>query len=473
MHVGMTDTNRFYHDRDLVTPGDDSDVVNGIDRTMLFFYAGHGSPTSWDTLGNHATQSNMELADWDFFDQENSGRLRYYWQCSCEVFAHGPRNCSGSTHAYACPSDFDGSADSFNMRNIYERWGPALSKNLRMACGSSTSAYCHESQMNRIWNNYNNLGMDVADSFIDGLQGTSWVVPLCITQGGWNVAATPLYDTAFTNKANNAGTSVYHIQYLSEFASNPELIPLPHIPELLPIFELLPRPIPKRFQKLILKAPGPILRSETVTQDGRPLVRIDTRSGAIYLSGDRQLPTDAEPLMEKVYVEKAISFLKEQGLYKEENVGSRGSRFMVESRPAEKPDAEVTRRQKNVKVTLQRRVKVGDHRVDVLGEGGRLLIQMNNDGSVINASIIWRDIKAEKAMTPVKRKEEALKEALDKMDNPDAYELHDWRWGYKAQAGNVEQEEMRIVFQFEFMPTNLEELRRYPPQMIEIDGHKK
>lgn len=473
IHFGMMDTSRFYHDSDLVTPGDDSDVVNGIDRTMLFFYAGHGSPTSWDTLGDHATQSSMKLAEWDLFDQENSGRLRYYWQCSCQVFAHGPRDCTDATHAYACPDDFDGSADTVDMRNIYERWGPALGKRLRMACGASTSAYCHESQMNRIWNNYNNLGMDVADAFIDGLHGGSWVVPLCITQGGWDVTATPLYDAVFTNSANDAGTSVYHIQYLSEFASNPELIPMPLVPELLPILELRPRPIPERYRKLVLKTPGPVLRSEAVTKDGRPLVRIDTRSGAIYLSGDRQRPADAEPMNEEKYFEKAIGFMKEKGLYEEENAEIRGNRFMVDSRPAEKPDSQVIRHQKNARVTLQRMIKVGDYKVNVLGEGGRLLIQMNNDGSIINASIVWREIKAHKAMTPIKRKEEALREAMDKMENPDAYKLNNWRWGYKAQAGNVEQAEMRITFRFEFMPKNPEELRQYPPQMIEIDGHKR
>jgi len=102
MHVGLTNTNQFYYDSDLITTGDDSDPTNGIDQAMLFFYAGHGNPTIWNTLGNNATQANMSLGDC---------LLRYYWECSCEVFAHGPMNCTGSTHVYTCPGNFDGSAD--------------------------------------------------------------------------------------------------------------------------------------------------------------------------------------------------------------------------------------------------------------------------------------------------------------------------------------------------------------------------
>ncbi|MCK4785153.1 MAG: hypothetical protein KAV87_15495, partial [Desulfobacteraceae bacterium] len=217
IHVGLTNTNHFYYDSDLITPGDDADTTNGIDQAMLFFYAGHGNPVIWNTLGNNATQSNVYLGDCP-----GSGKLRYYSQCSCKVFAHGPRICTGSSHEYACPGDFDGSADSSSMRNVYERWGPALSENLRMACGASTAAYCHETQMNRIWDNYNNNGFDVADSFIDGLRGSGWVVPLCITLGNSDVIQTPLYDATFTNQANNSGNTYYHIQYLENFESTPK-----------------------------------------------------------------------------------------------------------------------------------------------------------------------------------------------------------------------------------------------------------
>ena len=156
IHVGLTDTNHFYYDQDLITSGDDTDSTNGIDKAMLFFYAGHGHPEFWNTLGNDATQPYLRLGD---CQNDNKGVLRYYWQCSCEVFAHGPRTCAGAGFDYACPGSFDGSPDSIAMRNVYERWGGALSPKLRMACGASTPAYCHESEANRIWNGYNNDGL--------------------------------------------------------------------------------------------------------------------------------------------------------------------------------------------------------------------------------------------------------------------------------------------------------------------------
>ena len=52
---------------------------------------------------------NMRLGD-------DSASLRYYWQCSCRVFAHGPSSCAGSTEAYSCPDLFTGGTDSSTMR---------------------------------------------------------------------------------------------------------------------------------------------------------------------------------------------------------------------------------------------------------------------------------------------------------------------------------------------------------------------
>jgi len=64
IHIGLTNTNHFYYDGDLITSGDDTDTTSGIDTAMLFFYAGHGfPPSSWDTLGNKADVSNVSIGD--------------------------------------------------------------------------------------------------------------------------------------------------------------------------------------------------------------------------------------------------------------------------------------------------------------------------------------------------------------------------------------------------------------------------
>lgn len=91
------------------------------------------------------------------------------------------------------------------MRNVFDRWGPAIGSDLRMACGVSTLAYCHEGNVNSIWNKFNNEGRSVAESFILGLDSSS-VKPLCITRGGANINNTPLYDMTFTSRRNSSGT---------------------------------------------------------------------------------------------------------------------------------------------------------------------------------------------------------------------------------------------------------------------------
>jgi hypothetical protein len=453
MHVDMVNTNHFYYDEDCTVPGDDKDAADGIDQAMLFFYAGHGNPTLWNTLGNNATQSNLCLGDCP-----GSGLLRYYWQCSCQVFAHGPRNCAGSTHAYACPGDFDGSPDSPDMRNVYERWGPALDPDLRMACGASTSAFCHESQMNRIWDNYNNLGSDVADSFIVGLRGSSWVVPLCITIGGDDPGSTPLHDATFTNQPNTSGTSHYHIQYLSHFASTPRESPLiPPIPELLPILEVGALPLPRMLRDVEFEAKEEMMLSSDEVGDRGPRVQVSRSSGAVYIRGERKLGLGDSGLGEDEYIERALRFIDEQGWAERDFAEPVGVRLMIEMMPVDGEEGKQQEFQKNVIVTLKRQIEVDGLLVNVVGEGG-------------NASKVWREVASARQQVRVKTYEEAYEEALRQIENPQAYEIDDWTWGYKEAAGSVEQTEMRIVFQFWFVPADPETLLEYPPRMIEIPG---
>lgn len=444
MNVGLTNTNLFYYDSDLITTGDDTDSTSGIDTAMLFFHAGHGFPPPvWDTLGNQATQSNLQLGDCP-----GGGRLRYYWQCSCTVFAHGPRCCPGDTcHStspcpwlttddwwYQCPGDFDGSADSTNMRNVYERWGPVVSGNLRMACGSSTCAYCHESQMNRIWDNYLNKGYDVADSWIDGLHGTSVVVPLCITRGGFSVVTSPLYDSTFTNQPNTSGTTHYHIQYLEHFDSTPRWILTEiEIPRLLPIY-------------IIEHIPPTYIQEKSLND----IERI--------------------PLEEKEYLQFAWNFIREQGWSEEYVAEPIGTRMMIESTEVEGKQDKKEQVQKNVIIKFKRQIDVDGVLVNVLGGGGVMEIQLNNDGSVLNASKVWREITDVKMMARVKTYEAAYKEAQADLENPEAYELNRWTWGYKEESGNVKQTELRIVFQFWFAPVDAKAMEDHPPQMVEIPG---
>jgi len=471
MHVGLSNTNHYYYDPDLTTPGDDSDPTNGIDMAMLFFYAGHGNPTTWNCLGNNGHQTNVQLGD---CPPENGGLLRYYWQCSCAVFAHGPKVCPGSTHDYTCPGSFDGSPDSNNMRNVFERWGPAIDPDLRMACGASTSAYCHESQTNRIWYNYNILHYDVADAFINGLKGTSWVVPLCITCGGADVTATPLYDATFTNLANQSGRTHYHIQYLSSFASTPRTSSISmEIPEALPVFDMGLMSKPRSLQNKKLEVSGDMMVSEELAGDRGSKVTVYNQSGAVYIMGERTKETSSSAaLSEEIYLDKAKSFIKTEGWSEREMAAPIGNKIMIESMPIKGENQEIQKTQKDVIVSFARQIQTENGSIPVLGEGGKITIQMNNDGSIYNASKVWRSIKqgTTQSMVQVKNYEEAYKEALEQLENSNQYRLDNWTWGYKELAGNIKQDKMGIVFIFEFMPISEEDSFDYPPQMIEIAG---
>ena len=144
-----------------------------------------------------------------------------------------------------------------------------------------------------------------------------------------------------------------------------------------------------------------------------------------------------------------------------------GSRFVIASVPVKKP-AEQEHAQKNVVVTFKRFVDVEGMLVPILGEGGVIEIQMNNDGSLLNASKIWRELVGYEQWEPVKPFEKALDEARRQIEEPWVYELDNWAWGYVEEAGNVEQEVMRLVLRFWFAPIDPEGVRKHPPVMIEI-----
>lgn len=467
IHTGLTNTADFYYDADLIASGDDTDATNGIDTAMLFFYAGHGNPTIWNTLGNNATQGNVSLGD-----SVDGGLLRYYWQCSCEVFAHGPRNCTPATTEYGCPGDFTGGADSVNQRNVYERWGPALNPDLRMACGASTLAFCHESQANKIWYDYNVLGYDVADSFIDGLSGGD-VVPLCITQGGLFVSQTPLFDTTFTNLPNTAGTDYYHIQYLDNFDTTaPHLILIPLELELMPVFELIPRPLPDPppYRVNFFEEEGWYFSKEEIEGRG-PQVRYNMSSGGVFIRGERISNVEAPILSEEEYIRLARKFIDEMGWGSEEiNPEPLAVHLMISRAPVEDTNGKGEQFQKSVMVSFKRQLDIDGQLVHVLGDGGVIHVQMNNDGTVMNANIVWREVGKVIGEIPVKTFDTAFEEALGQLKDPDAYRLGYWNWGYEELDGTVEQGQMSIIYMFNFEPIDPEMLIDYPPQTIVIPG---
>jgi hypothetical protein len=468
MHVGSTNTNVYYYDEDVIASGKDDDTSKGIDKPMLFFYAGHGQPTRFDTLGNQALLTNMRLGN---CDGANDGTLRYYWQCSCKVFAHGPKNCTGTTYHYACPEDFDGSSDSDTMRNVYERWGPILHPDLRMACGSSTLAYCHETETNKIWDNYNNKGYDVADSFIDGLHRYSWNTPLCITTGGFFLSSTPLFDSTFTNAPNPSG-KYYHIQYLSSFDSTVPPLIVTTIPELIPIYVLEKLPLPDPYRRYKFEEKGDWMSStHKLKERGLSVVKVNRESGAVYAFGERRFDEKAKVLEEKEYLRLAQGIIKEQGWTEREIAEPYAAHMIIGRAPKDKMEADTKTFLKNVVITFRRQVTLESKTVNFIGAGGKISVQLNTDGSLRNAAKVWRKIARTKRTTKAKKYDQAYNEAKGKIKEKRAYKLADWTWGYEEAAGNLKQSELKAFYVFNFVPAMPDGFRDYPPRVIKILAH--
>jgi hypothetical protein len=328
--------------------------------------------------------------------------------------------------------------------------------------------------MNRIWDNYNNKGYDVADSFIFGLHSAtgydSDVVPLCITTGGWFTSSTPLYDLTFTNAANPSG-AYYHIQYLSSFDTTaPPWMVIEEIPRWIERIHLI-KPDPP-IKKCELVRRGELLESSKLVDERGPMVRVNTLSNALYLRKPRQSDEAQDVVLSKEeYADYALSALAEEGLLEEDMVEPLVSRMMIQLVPREGPSKAVEKFQKSVIVTFGRTVDVGGQKIPVLGEGSKMSVQLSNDAQVMNITKVWRKIKPrtsdERAYAKVKPLDMALREAWAELGKADGYVLVDKRFGYKAKAGNVRQYTLGAIYQFVFKSKDGDD-ERCPPRAIEI-----
>lgn len=459
MHVGMTNTSRYYHDRERTATGEDSNATSGIDRAMLFFYAGHGNPTLWHTLGDSASPANMTLAN-----ISGGGMLRYYWQCSCEVFAHGPRTCSGGGMEYSCPQEFSGGADSSDMRNLFKRWGSVLAPDLRMACGMSTSAYCHESTVNKVWDNYTNHAMSVADSFINGF-GDWGVVPLCITTGGADVRATPLYDDTFTNSPNSSGTSHYHIRYSSGSDSAHKPLDMRQIPKRMPRFKLVAADVYPALHHMAQRSSSPL----PAFAGGKVTVRIEQTSGAVQIKALQPRLVSGAAIAEREQLMRAKKLITELGWHDSDLGEPTVTRMMNASMPIQGGSGEITQSQDGVLITYRRQIEVDGKRIDILGEGGVTRVRMANDGAILSASRNWRKVQRNLTVVRIKSFEDARKEALAMTGTAGVYKLDQWKFGLKEQANS---DELQPVFQFAFVPGNAADRMNNPPRLVEVSAEK-
>lgn len=110
--------------------------------------------------------------------------------------------------------------------------------------------------------------------------------------------------------------------------------------------------------------------------------------------------------------------------------------------------------------------------INVLGSGGRIELQLNNDGSVINAMKSWREVQGVLRMERVLQPGEAYTKAQNHTVMPEAYVLDSWSWGYSEWSGRASQSEMKIWYVFNFVP-NVGDgytAQEYPPRRVWIEG---
>jgi len=170
-----------------------------------------------------------------------------------------------------------------------------------------------------------------------------------------------------------------------------------------------------------------------------------------------------------VYLEKARGLLREMEWETPDLGEAVVTRLMTASTPVG-GGGQIQKNQSAVVVTYRRQILVGDSRIPVIGAGGMVKVTLHNDGSVLHASRVWRTVQSTGPNVRLKTFEQARDEALPKVEKPEAYQLDRWNWGYKELAGNIQQEELSIVFEFAFVPKPDQDRVQYPPRLIEVPG---
>jgi hypothetical protein len=221
------------------------------------------------------------------------------------------------------------------------------------------------------------------------------------------------------------------------------------------------------------------LTSKEMTNDKRPKLKINLRKGVITLAGDRaRLNAEAKiQLQTKDYMQLASSFIQEQG-WNETDMGDlrtirAGLQVMPLNNTAKPPQQrkKVLDMQKDITIIANRRLQLDDMSVKMLDTDNRILVQMNNDGSIIRASKQWSGIKHKQGGIPVKSFDTAYNEALQHLANPSLYELVTWDWGYKAISHSNGQDLMVGYYRFNFEPNSQVFACIDSPRTIDIQAH--
>lgn len=451
-------------------PSGDTDPNHGVDMATVFYLKAHGVQLDKDginAIGSETTDPSavggwqMSLGDGD--PGNGVGGMRYFLNEACRDLSHGP---------YTVYTGYGGGADwmrpdLFNLTewqnrldvpntymNVYDKWGPGMTRNIRMVCGYSSLSNPDGDAVEYFWEHYYDPNVTISDAWIHKTDNKG----LCIARGSDRYEDTPLAtDYVFTEQANPVGDGAYfHITFIGygddvgEFEGTGRFpvsyaIRTVEPPTLLPTLKIETgndaEPSPNR----------PVARAVAI-DNGR-----DFHHEKVVVSGTRYSEIERNShLTTDAYIEEARSRLSEEGEDVDNYIFEDISVKMVQTVREENGQLTfVEQFQENAQATFRRTIDIDGNRAKLLGRAGQARVLMNNDGSLIRAdftpfSIQVTDETDAPEGVPVMRYTDAYEEALSTLDNPQDFHLADWTWGYKLTEDGEADHEMTIFYQFEF-----------------------
>jgi hypothetical protein len=221
---------------------------------------------------------------------------------------------------------------------------------------------------------------------------------------------------------------------------------------------------------------GDLLLSKSVTTDGRPRVKVHEREGTVVISGERkpvQADGNSKILSAQEYASAAMGFVEQQE-WSEDDMDEMGAvRAILQVRPdvGEQGVAEIIKTQKDITFYIGRRIPLTTGSAKVFGTDNQIVVQMNNDATIVSASKRWREITGRIENVPVKSLKEAYAEAVKRLNRPGLYDLSTWDWGYKSITDEQGRDLMVVYYSLAFHPIRAIEDCIAEPIVIDIQGH--
>jgi len=447
-----------YYDRSINSNGDDFDADHGIDRSTIFFFVGHGVPgqLNINDLNTRATSSSIRVGNCQGSDCGSI--LRYFFLCSCRVFANGPLLLGGADGSlvedFYCPGvppDPDSTEPVSDVLSLFSKTLDARFTDVRMLCGASTLIRCSDEIVRRIWDNYLFYNLDVSDSFLLALHSRPYYAPICIAPGGLLPQDSAIYDHRYTSHKNAFGSAGNNIEYVEEF-SRSALSKVPLLP-----MQLLT-------DEVRLFAYKAYVNNIVLTEFGSPAENFKAELERSFFC-----PRSNDPVMEafssEFYINSARRFLIDNGWAAIRDLEHYESLRLMVASVGGGVGLPARIYQKGVAMTFRREIDIGGVKFEDLDGSRDIVVYMANDGSVISAGR-----KVGSQSVDITGESISLETALDTAwirlgDSSRNYYKVDYKtWGLKEIDKSL-----RPVYRFEFMPIGGDSTR-HSPQKIDVEA---